>query len=170
MEARYRWSLVAVTSIWLSVLVTSLFAPDFVSGSQQEHIRIAALANWLWGAMATVGVLRAVRATRSGQPRNGAWAALGIAVLVLWTAVAVVSLAAPVLETGSDPTRIPLAAILSPIVAMLFTRYLAEFLADLPATDTGDASTQPKASLTTLGEGSPQPSDDHADDAQRPAD
>jgi hypothetical protein len=69
--------------------------------------------------------------------------ALGAAVVLLWAAVAVVSLAAPVLETGLDPTRIPLAAILSPIVAMLFTRYLSEFLVDLPATEVPAARAEP---------------------------
>lgn len=132
MEPRYRWSLVAVVAIWVAVLLTSLFAPDFVSGSQQEHIKVAALANWLWGAISTVGILRALRTARTIDVRDGAWVALGVAVTVLWTAVAGISIFAPVLETGSDPTRIPLAALLSPIVATLFTRYLAEFLVEVP--------------------------------------
>jgi hypothetical protein len=93
---------------------------------------VAALANWLWGAISTVGILRALRTARTIDVRDGAWVALGVAVTVLWTAVAGISIFAPVLETGSDPTRIPLAALLSPIVATLFTRYLAEFLVEVP--------------------------------------
>jgi hypothetical protein len=147
MEPRYRWSLVAVVAIWLSVLVTSLFAPDFVSGSQQEHITVAAIANWLWGAIATVGILRALRTARTVDVRDGAWITLGLAVAVLWLVVAVVSIFAPVVETGSDPTQIPLAALLSPIVATLFTRYLAEFLVEVPVAETtkAKAETKPEA-------------------------
>lgn len=154
MEPRYRWSLVAVVTIWFSVLLTSLFAPDFVSGSQQEHIKVAALTNWLWGAISTVGVLRALRAARTLEVRDGAWVMLGIAVSVLWVAVAAVSIAAPVLETGSDPTQIPLAALLSPIVATLFTRYLAEFLVEVPV---GKAERSPRREKERAAPAAPQP-------------
>jgi hypothetical protein len=37
MEPRVLWSLVAIGSVWVSVIVTSTFAPDMVTGSKQEH-------------------------------------------------------------------------------------------------------------------------------------
>ena len=43
----------AIVSIWVSVVLASVFAPDLVSGSQQEHLPLVGLTAWLWGAIAT---------------------------------------------------------------------------------------------------------------------
>jgi hypothetical protein len=128
MQPKYLWTLVAVIAIWLAVLVTSLFAPDFVSGSEQEHIKIAAMVNWLWGLLATVGVLRMLRHRDVQKAEASTWIALGTGVGAIWVTMTLVSILVPEIETGSDPTRIPLAAVIAPIVAMVLTRYLAEFL------------------------------------------
>ena len=128
MQAKYLWTLFAVVAIWLAVLFTSLFAPDFVSGSEQEHIKIAAVLNWLWGLLATVGVLRMLRHPDVQKAENSTWIALGTGVGAIWFTMMLVSILVPRIETGSDPTRIPLAVIIAPIVAMILTRSLAEFL------------------------------------------
>jgi hypothetical protein len=128
MQPKYRWTAVAVGAIWLAVLFTSLFSPDFVSGSEQEHIKLAAILNWLWGLLATVSVLRMLRHRGARAAEAGTWMALAIGVSAVWLTATLVSLFVPVIETGSDPTSIPLGAIISPIVAMVITRYLAEFL------------------------------------------
>jgi hypothetical protein len=128
MQQKYLWTLIAVVAVWLAVLFTSLFAPDFVSGSAQEHIKIAAMVNWLWGLLATVGVLRMLRHRDAQRAEAGTWIALGTGVGVIWLTMTLVSLLVPDIETGSDPTRIPLAAMIAPVVAMVLTRYLAEFL------------------------------------------
>jgi hypothetical protein len=130
MLSRYQWVVVSVVAIWLAVLLTSLFAPDFVSGSQQEHLKIAALINWLWGTLATVSVLRMFRTAKDAP--LGTWMTMGLGVSAIWAVATVVSIVVPRIETGSDPTRIPLAAVIAPIVAMVFTRYVAEFLGDRP--------------------------------------
>jgi hypothetical protein len=43
----------------------------------------------------------------------------------LWLAVAVVSIAGPMLVTGTDPTRIPLAALIAPPFGAIATGLLA---------------------------------------------
>lgn len=128
MQPKYLWTLIAVVVIWLAVLVTSLFAPDFVSGSEQDHIKVAAIVNWLWGLLASVAVLRMLRHRDVQKAEASTWVALGTGVGVIWVTMTLVSLLVPVIELGSDPTQIPLAVIIAPIVAMVLTRYLAEFL------------------------------------------
>jgi hypothetical protein len=137
MNPRIRWTLISVSTIWLAVLVTSFFAPDMVSGSQQEHLKIPALVNWVWGALATVSVLRALRSHPTGS--DGAWLTVGIGTTLIWVAVTFVSVWGPVVETGSDPTSIPLSAIIAPIAGMLLTRFLVEF-----AFDVSDSLEKPK--------------------------
>jgi hypothetical protein len=44
----------------------------------------------------------------------------------------VVSLIGPVFVTGTDPTRIPIAALIAPIAGFLLTRFLAEFALEIP--------------------------------------
>lgn len=52
------WVLTGLTvaSIWASVVVSSFYAPDFVSGSQQEHLPLVGWLDWVWGAVATAFV------------------------------------------------------------------------------------------------------------------
>ena len=118
----------AILAIWMAVVLTGLFAKDFVSGSQQQHIHLAALQNWFWGSIATGFVFIPIMARRRepmGSP--AAWYALGGATAAIWTAVTVLSIFAPSYVTGSDPTRIPTAAILSPIIGMVGTGFVAVF-------------------------------------------
>jgi hypothetical protein len=122
------WSLVAVAAIWLAVILTSLFSPDMVTGSEQEQLKIPAVINWLWGGLATMSVLRAIK-FQSGPP--GAWMTVGVGTAVIWTAVTLMSIFGPVFITGTDPTRLPLAAIIAPIAGLLLTRFLIEMTFDL---------------------------------------
>jgi len=128
MQAKYRWTLIAVTAIWLAVLITSIWAPDFVSGSEQNHVKIATIVNWFWGVLATVGVLRMLRHRGAKATEDSTWVALGVGVTAVWVIATLVTLLVPDIELGGDPMRIPLAAIVAPIVAVVITRYLAEFL------------------------------------------
>jgi hypothetical protein len=41
--------------------------------------------------------------------------------LVVWLVATIVSIALPVVETGSDPTRLPIGAMVSPVAAMVLT-------------------------------------------------
>ncbi|HEY7468502.1 MAG TPA: hypothetical protein VIC07_03070 [Acidimicrobiia bacterium] len=110
------WWLVAVGSVLLSVVFASIFSPDMVTGSMQEHLPMAGMLDWFWGLVA-IGYLAFARNARVD-------AAFGISVAILWLAVALTSIAAPEMVTGSDPTRIPLAVLIAPIVGCLATGFI----------------------------------------------
>jgi hypothetical protein len=112
-----RWWLLAVGSVMVSVLLASIFSPDMVSGTEQEHLPLAPLTLWVWGA-AAIGYLSFVR-------RDGADPAFGLSVAILWAAVAATSIFAPELVTGADPTRIPIAALVAPVVGTIVTGFIA---------------------------------------------
>jgi hypothetical protein len=107
--------------IWVAVLVISLFAPDLVSGSQQEHLPLAAFTAWLWGAIGTVAVLWTMSALRGDGANRPFWVGFGVAVAAIWIVATVLALVLPEFETGSDPTLIPFAALFAPLAAAILT-------------------------------------------------
>lgn len=107
----------ALICIWTSVVAISLFAPDLVSGSQQEHLPVAAFGTWLWGAIATQRMFGAMWRIESEDVRRQ----LAGFVSVVWVAAALVAILAPEMVTGSDPTRLPIAALLAPVAAAVLT-------------------------------------------------
>lgn len=111
-----RWWLAAVGSVVVAIALASVFTPDLVTGSAQEHLPIAAITDWVWGA-AALGYLAFVDRDRLAP-------AHAIAVAVLWFAVAAASIGAPELVTGSDPTRLPLVALIAPVVGTIVTGFL----------------------------------------------
>jgi len=111
------WWLVAVGSVMVSVLLASIFSPDMISGAEHEHLPLAPLTLWVWGA-AAIGYLSFVR-------RDGPDPVFGLSVAILWAAVAATSIFAPELVTGADPTRIPIAALVAPVVGTIVTGFLA---------------------------------------------
>jgi peptidoglycan/LPS O-acetylase OafA/YrhL len=114
------WTAGAVGAIWLAVLLISLFSPDLVSGSEQQHLPIAAFIAWFWGAIATVVViLFGALLRRAAAPVWGV--APAAATIGIWVVAVLVSVFAPTLETGTDPTTIPLAAMIAPPAATLLT-------------------------------------------------
>jgi hypothetical protein len=116
----------SITAIWVAVVLTSVFSPDLISGSEQEHLPIAALTNSFWGSVVTVLVLIAVAIGRGRSLEDGheAWFLMALATATIWAAVTVVSISAPRLVTGTDPTQIPLAAMISPVVGTMATGLL----------------------------------------------
>jgi hypothetical protein len=42
------WTAIGIGAIWVAFLLISLFAPDLVSGAQQEHLPVAAFMAWAW--------------------------------------------------------------------------------------------------------------------------
>lgn len=115
------WSAVGIAGIWLAVLLISLLAPDMVTGSEQEHMPIAAATSWLWGLVATIAFLWAMSRLRGSASRRPVWIGLTTATLLLWLVATVLSATLPVVETGTDPTRIPVGAIVPPVAAMVLT-------------------------------------------------
>ena len=116
------WTLAGLLGIWLAVIAVSLFAPHMVSGSEQEHLPIAAFTTWLWGVLGTAIFVWGMGRLRRSTVRE-TWVALTSATVVIWALGAVVAIAGPEFVTGSDPTRIPLAAFLAPIGAVVLTGF-----------------------------------------------
>ena len=124
---------IALGAIWLAVTAISLLAPDMVTGSEQQHMPVAATTTWIWGSVATLAVVR----FWAGPGRSAAQRALhrpmAYAVAGVWTVAAFVAVLGPEMVTGSDPTRIPFAALFAPIAATVLTA-LARSATDLVAT------------------------------------
>lgn len=107
-----------LAAIWLSAGLVSVFAPDMVTGSQHEHLPIAALTVWVWAAVATGYLLMGTREGRSSSP-------LVAGTSLVWLAVLVATVFAPVLVTGTDPTRVPIAVFVAPVAGAIATGFLA---------------------------------------------
>jgi len=102
---------VAVASIWVPTLLLSVFAPDMVTGSHQEHLPLGY-------------VLMATHA-REESDDPSRWLGFELSVLTIWVVVALAGIFAPELVTGSDPTRIPLVAVVAPIAGLVATGFVA---------------------------------------------
>ena len=127
------WTATALAGIWVAVVLISVFAPDFVSGSEQEHMPIAAFTTWIWGVVATGGLLWLMGRLRGSAARRPIWMGLSIATIVVWLVATILSLTLPVVETGSDPTRLPFGAMFAPVAAAMLTLSPASSLRSFPA-------------------------------------
>jgi hypothetical protein len=115
------WTAVGIGGIWGNVLLISLLSPDFVSGSEQQHLPIAAFTAWFWGGIATLILLWAMVRLRRNAICRPIWIGLSAVTLVLWTAATILAVTLPVVETGTDPTRIPFGAMFAPVAATMLT-------------------------------------------------
>jgi hypothetical protein len=115
------WTAIGIVGIWVAVLLISLFAPDFVSGSEQQHLPMAAFTTWFWGGVGTMVFLWAMGRLRGSAMWQPTWIGLSVVTLLLWGVATVLALTLPVFETGSDPTRIPIAAFFAPVAATMLT-------------------------------------------------
>lgn len=120
---------IGITSIWFSTVLTSFLAPDMVTGSQHEHLPIVGFTMWMWATLASGLLALAEAQDRESTTAGGRWTGAIIAVSAVWIAAMLIALFSPVFVTGTDPTRIPLAAILAPVGAVLTTAYLAVYAA-----------------------------------------
>jgi hypothetical protein len=115
------WTAAGVSEIWVAVTVISVFAPDMVAGSEQEHLPVAALSTWLWGLVSTGAFVWAMGKLRGNATRRPIWIGLAVATLTVWLVATILSVSLPVVETGSDPTRIPIGAVVAPLAATVLT-------------------------------------------------
>jgi hypothetical protein len=121
-SSRRRSVAVSVIAVWLSVGILSVFAPDLVTGSAQEHLPMAALSTWLWGGLATGLILLA--GAVGGDDRGGSmWSTFAAIVVVMWAIVAAAGVWSPVMVTGTDPTHLPIVAFVAPIVGVIGTAF-----------------------------------------------
>jgi hypothetical protein len=115
------WTAVGIGGIWLGVLLLSLLAPDLVSGSEQEHLPVAAFTTWFWGGIGTLVFLWVMGRLRGDASWQPIWIGLSLVTLGIWAVATILGITLPVMETGTDPTQIPLAAILAPVCAAMLT-------------------------------------------------
>jgi hypothetical protein len=108
----------AVSVIWVSVVVCAVFGPDMVTGSAHERIPLASLTVWVWATVATAFL-------SMGARRSETRSTLVVGTSAIWGVVLVAVLAAPSLVTGTDPTTIPLTALLAPVAGAVATGFLA---------------------------------------------
>jgi membrane associated rhomboid family serine protease len=129
-------------TIWTAVVVISALSPDMVSGSEQQHMPVAAFSTWIWGLVASFAVLSSWAALRRTPGRRHLHRPVAVGVATVWAVAAVVSVFAPVMVTGSDPTRLPLAAFVAPVAATVLTlvvRAVVEAVATVVDDDRGRA-------------------------------
>jgi hypothetical protein len=73
-----------------------------------------AVTDVVWGLISTIGFLWAMSRLRGRASRRPIWIGLAAARLVLWLAATILSITLPVVETGTDPTRLPIGAMVAP--------------------------------------------------------
>jgi hypothetical protein len=106
------------------VFLGGVFAPDMVTGSQQEHFPVSGF-NWIWGLVATAFVVLAAQlGIRRTIVDPAPWWSLAVGVVATWIGVAILSAFGPVRVTGTDPTTIPIAAIGAPILGVFVTWFV----------------------------------------------
>ncbi len=115
------WTTIGLGGLWVAVLLISLFSPDLVSGSEQEHLPLAAFITWLWGLFATAAFVWSMGRLRGSADRRTVWIGYAVTVLVVWGIATVLCIVLPVFETGSDPTQLPMGALVAPVAAMVLT-------------------------------------------------
>ena len=107
-----------VTVIWAATALIAVRAPDMVTGSEHEHLPIAGITVWIWASLSTAYTAMAVRRVPPGP-------VLVLGVSLVWVMTALAAVYAPVMVTGSDPTRMPMAVLIGPVVAAVTTGFLA---------------------------------------------
>lgn len=124
---------VALFAVWAAIIVASIFSPDLVTGSNHEHLAIAAIVGLPLALVTTGMILLAAGVSRRTESMPGAWVVFAVAAVLAWGAVLLTSVFAPSMVTGTDPTTIPVAAIVGPLFGALVTAYASIFVAGGPA-------------------------------------
>ncbi|MGA9162048.1 MAG: hypothetical protein WB297_14445 [Actinomycetota bacterium] len=127
-EYRYLFAGIAVASIWLAIAGASIWSPDLISGTEQEHVPLAAILDWFYAALATGLVLMAFGRRSPGASRS-LWLGFTVAIGAIWFVVAIASIFAPSIVTGTDPTTVPIAALASPVAGVIATAFVSVFAA-----------------------------------------
>lgn len=139
MRSKNLWVGLMIGIIWFVILITSLNAPELTFGDEPVTIKVAAIANWFWGLLATVFVLRSTvfrRQDEMGWGQTEAWPWVTVAIGGIWLVALIAGSAAPDVVINDDIT-IPIASIVAPPIAVALTLFACEFLI------TGFASRRP---------------------------
>ena len=89
---------------------------------------MAALIDWFYAALATGLVLMAFGRRFPGASRS-LWLGFAVAIGSIWFVVAIASILAPSIVTGTDLTTVPIAALASPIAGLIATAFVSVFVA-----------------------------------------
>jgi len=130
MQTNTIWIYLTIAVIWITVIVSSISSPDLKFGDDPQIINVAALADWFWGLLGTVFVMRSTvfrRPHEAGYGQDEAWGFVALSVGGIWIAAMLVSMVAPTVGID-DKIFIPAGAIVAPIVAAALTPYACEFL------------------------------------------
>ena len=120
---------IALGCIVVSGILGSIFTPDMVTGTQHQHLAIAAFIGWIFDLIAISMVVRvAMQGIRAEVTDQAPWTALGLGVGAIWLAVMVVSIFTPVWVTGTDPTEIPIWGFFAAIAGTVLTGILCNFV------------------------------------------
>lgn len=118
----------AVAAIGVSGVLGSIFAPDMVTGAQHDHIN-GSFIGWIFDLVAIGMVLTAaMKGIRAKVVDPAPWTMLGIGVSVVWVAVLLVAVFAPVWVVGTDPEQIPIWGLFGAIAGIVITGVLCNFV------------------------------------------
>jgi hypothetical protein len=82
---------------------------------------VAAFTTWFWGGVGTLVFLWMMGRLRGNARWQPIWIGLSAVTLGIWALATILGITLPVMETGTDPTQIPFAAIFAPVAAAMLT-------------------------------------------------
>lgn len=119
---------IALVAIGISGALGSIFAPDMVTGAQHEHIN-GSFIGWIFNLLAIGMLLTAtMKGIRAKVTDPAPWTMLGVGVSVVWIAVLLVAVFAPVWVIGTDPEQIPIWGLFGAIAGIIMTSVLCNFV------------------------------------------
>lgn len=120
---------ISLLAIWVAAAVAAIYSPDMITGSNHEHMQLAMLIVWPLAAVSTGMVLLAAGVSRHDYAAAGAWSVYAFVTTLAWVGAAVASVFVSPMVTGTDPTTIPVAAMIAPLFALLVTAYGSIYVA-----------------------------------------
>jgi len=120
---------ISLVAIWVAATIAAVYSPDMITGSNQEHLQLAMFFVWPLAGVATGMVLLAAGVSRRMVESVGAWSVFAVVTAVAWCGAAIASVFVSPMVTGTDPTTIPLAALVARLFAVLVTAYASIYVA-----------------------------------------
>jgi uncharacterized membrane protein YhaH (DUF805 family) len=130
-DNRYRFAAMTVSAIWIALTAASLWSPDLISDADRTHVPIAGFLDWIYAVIAT-GLVMLAFGRRTRDVGRSSWASFATVISAIWVLVAVASIAAPSLISGTDGTQVPIATLAAPLAGVLATAFASVFVAGSP--------------------------------------
>ena len=119
----------ALVAIWVAATIAAIYSPDLVTGSNHEHIQLAMFFVWPLAAIASGMVLLGAAVGRRDSEEAGPLTVFAVGTALAWIGAALASVFVAPMSTGTDPTTIPIAALIGPVFAVLVTAYACIYVA-----------------------------------------